>query len=614
LAASRTELRRDGLVALVALLAAAPVLAMPYSPEEWAQLALLRERDLLGALRPFAEVPYFRPLWFLWLKVADLLGLGGGAAHSAVVLAHAGGAVLVRRALAARMGAGAALAGALLLATAPGTASALSWLAAGNKAFTFFFLALGAYGLAVPRGWLATLGFALVSAGGAIACSENGYLTVLLLPLVIASGPPPRRLHLRYAAAAGGIAAALAAVHLCLLSPQATIGDQSRLAELQRAVLGDPLGWLVACADNLGRYFLHGIGLADDAPRAGAYVLLGLAAVAAVWRRLRAPLAGALAVFVVLDFPASFFPGEASRHHAYLPALGAGLVLAMAGLALPARVATAALAVACFLGRGWHRQAEWLRFLTHADQVLASTVEALPEAPLLPEDVVLVNVPHEYRAAFHLRFGRQAKVRSWLYFTFLTTRAQALLPDGLTWPKDSTSIVLEYDGKGIRRTRFAELAARPRAPQAWLLGAIDRFADPALAWAEIVGAQRELTALGRGFESVGEPASPPAGTVAVGAHGILPGPRPGLFWEVEAELAGAGWVVLGWTPLTAIEATQNAWIFQLRPLPWLFTTTVRDLDPPHAERALAVVPVLGFLPAVQLPPGKHRLRVECRPR
>ena len=80
------------------------------------------------------------------------------------------------------------------------------------------------------------------------------------------------------------------------------------------------------------------------------------------------------------------------------------------------------------------------------------------------------------------------------------------------------------------------------------------------------------------------------------------------FWEIEAEVENGRWLILGWLPLK-LPATQEAWIKFLKPLPWLFEVRVSDLDNGKPVDT-PTSPAIGFLPAVWLEPGRHRLRVE----
>lgn len=599
-------------VVLLVLIGAGRVVVFPHSPEGWSQLSLLRSRDLAGCLLPFPEYTYYRPLWFAYLKLCDLLGLDGGPSHAGVVALHAGGVLLLYRVL-RRLGQRPADAcvGAALLGIAPGTAAALSWLAAGNKVFTFFFLALGAVFVTHARRWGGVLAGFVLGGVPAILCSENAYGGVLLLPCLALLHPSrDARFRWRAAIVLGAFLLLASIVHLGVLSPQAGAGRHGQTAVVLASLWADPIGWCRDAAGNCGRYLLHGVGVADDAPIAGLVSLAVLTLLGVLTRRgAGAGLLLLLVAFVLLNVPAALVPGQSARHQAYLPALGAGLIAAWLARWTPARGALVPALGLWFLIQGWAGQNLWSAYLGQAERARRSGLEALPALPS-EGSVVLVNVPHEYRAAFHLRFGPSAKVLDWPAFTILSTRRSILLPAGFRLPEGAGDVVLEYDGWKIRRSSFAELAARERAPPAWFVDRIRAFETPALAWGEILARTSRLSELGLGFRA-GDREARGAGkrTVRVLRHGQ----HPCLHWELEAELETTGWLVLGWFPLH-VPATESAWIFPLHPLPWLFRIVVRDLDRPARTLPVPAQPVLGLLPAIWLETGRHRLRVELLPR
>ncbi|MAE75866.1 MAG: hypothetical protein CMJ85_03230 [Planctomycetes bacterium] len=590
-------------LAAIVLLATARVMAFPYSPEGWNLLATMREVGVLECLLPDPDHgfgPYYRPVWFTYWKCCDVLGLGSGGARTGVAALHVAATLLIYRVLRrTSLAPGSAWTMALLAGIAPGTASALSWFAAGNKVFALFFLALATCLVREanrPRTWWLAAGAAALAIGSA----ENAYLAVPLLPLVaLTTG------HRRAAVVLGGGVLAIAVLHLFVLSPQRSAGVDDRTGQLLAAIGSDAIGWFGSVTDNLGRFFLHGIGVADDASSAGKILL----AILFLWALLvDVPgLGNALGAFLLLNVPATLFPFEASRHQAYLPAIGAGLVLGCVVTRLRgrARIGVTLMCVAACSVQGYRTQSLWQDHLGQAERMLASTETAMPQAP--PTKPILINMPEEYRAAFRLRFGDAVEAQTWPAFLVLSTRSELLVPAEFELPKGSGT-VLEYDGQGVVRTTWDAFRARARAPLAWLAPSIDAFENPARAWDEIVGHDGPLREISRNFVAAPQRGKPGGkATVRLLTKGPLALPSV-RFWEIEAEVENGRWLILGWLPLK-LPATQEAWIKFLKPLPWLFEVRVSDLDNGKPVDT-PTSPAIGFLPAVWLEPGRHRLRVE----
>lgn len=602
----------------VAVLGSAQILSFERTPESWSQLCLLRERTLLGALEAFPEYPYYRPLWFFWLSLADRMGLGGGAAHALPLAMHAGGVALLFSALRhahARL----AFPLAFLAAIAPGLSSALSWLAAGNKCFVFFWLALGVCFLLRVRS-VAAYALALVfSVVPAIASSENGYLACLLLPFVavtLRAGSERRAVRVLASGALALASAGLAALHLFVLSPQRATTADNRVSQLLSAWLADPIASSVAFADNMGRFFLHGVGAADDAARIGAYVLSGVALVAILMRWRSTGVA--LAVFVILNVPASLFPGESSRHHAYLPAIGAALIVGTMLVRVPLRAHALAFVGIFFFARGFEYQRPWADYCAHSARVYDSCVRAMPRMPTAKP--VLFNVPEEYRAAFLLHLGPDCEVRTWPNMTVLTSRSQAALPEGWSAPNEKLR-VLEYDGMRVRASTLGEIAARQRAPAAWWEAEIRAFERPWLAWGEILRSKERLVGNARSFRAAAKRSAASAQDLEsrdlrVTSHGVLDG-EAGLFWDCEIGAGESAWLILPWTPWAAMPTTENAWLFTLAPLPWAFEIQVFDASRagrPGELLEASTHPGYGFLPGIWCDERARKLRIEIRPR
>mgnify|MGYP001197172899 CR=1 FL=1 len=602
----------------VVLLAHARILGFAHTPEDWSQLSLLRERSCLASLLPFDEYPYYRPLWFYWLSVADRSGLSGGLAHLGPLAMHLLGCLAVHRGL-ANIAGGQALALASCIAIAPGLSSALAWLAAGNKAFVFGFLAFGFLLLLRVRGFKAYAAAFFVAALPALMSSENAYLAVLLMPCVALclrprslDGSSSRRL---VGTLGLGLAiTAVALVHLLLLSPQRNAGADDRVGQLLAALRGDPLNLAIGAWENIGRYFAHGVGIGDDLPRFGGTLLIVLACYAVVARsRL---LGMALVFYVILNIPASLFPNESSRHQAYLPALGAGAVAAATMLSLRGVAAycvpvlNLAFLAATFAGYG-----PWADYCKQSENVFESSFTVLPRSPV--EAPLLVNVPMEYRAAFHLRFGRDANVGAWPGLTVLSSADEVLVPADfevrdLALSSKPSGLAIEYDGTRLVRTSLDAILARRRAPLLRCTQSVLPFTRPWLAWGECL-TSFSTAAPARGF--VGAGADSAKGNfervVKLDAHGPLAG-EPGLYWECTIEAGPPAFVVLGWTPWSVLPTTENAWLFTLAPLPWAFKATVFRWLSAWSPSDAQVVPVYGFVPAVHADGGAQRLRVELR--
>ncbi|MCB9880520.1 MAG: hypothetical protein H6832_14190 [Planctomycetes bacterium] len=606
------------LLVVVVLLVHVRVLTFAQTPEGWSQLSLLRQRTWFGSFEPFPEYPYYRPLWFAWLSLADRVGLSGGLAHVGPLLLHLTGVLAVYRAL-VRIAPSQALAIASCVGIAPGLTGAMSWLAAGNKAFVFGFLAIGFAILLRVRSGLAYALAVLLGAMPAIASSENGYLAVLLFPLT-ALALRPRTFESAKLRIAGSLVifvtiAACSLVHLLVLSPQRSAGAESRVVQLIADTREDPIGSIVAALENFGRFFAHGIGVGENLPWVGALLLAALTIYAIVSRR-RALLV-AIAIFVVLNVPASLFRGESSRHHAYLPAIGAAACIATFVCSFRGGLWVLPLVQVFFIGRTFELQRPWADYCAQSQRIYESSIDVLRDEPL--EVPLLINVPIEYRAAFHLRFGAAAKVSDWPSATVLSSRDTILLPEDFRAPdadRPSRS-VLEYDGSRLVRTTLGEVLGRRRAPRAFCVDTVRRFERPWLAWGETLRSFSPFSGEAVGFEASPQSVHEASFVrrVDLDGHGPLNG-EVGLYWECTVAAGAPCYVVLGWTPWSVLPTTENAWLFTLEPLPWAFTTkTFHVTDGPHgswAETNAAVLPVYGFLPAVPVDEAGQRLRVELR--
>ena len=594
------------LVLAVVLLATARIATFAFSPEGWSQLSLLDSRGFLGSLAPLPEYPYWRPVWFAYLKLVAWTGVAGGMAHIPVLILHACTSLLILQVLTI---AGAtrwtAIVTATLCGITPGAVGALAWLAAGNKIFVAFFLALGVVTILRARSWRSCLAGTLGCAVLAIGSAENAYLCAVLFPatVLVKFAHAPNAPRIAQATGLGVLCLAVGLTHLAW-STQSTMNTDGRVGQLIAAIGSDPAHWARSVLGNLGRYFLHALGIADNAPRAGAIALALLAVVAVSLRR--ASIALALALFVILNVPASLFPGESSRHHAYLPAIGAVSIAVSILRLLPAKTWLASALGLWFVVGGWRGQSLWERYLSRADAVYTSAQALIPEVSHASH-VMLLNVPMEYGAAFHKLLGDTADIDKWQHWTIPTTRSSGLYPRGFTSSLSDETVLIEYDGTRLRRVTQKQLATRTRAPQAWLAARVEPFDDPVLAWSEILASTLPIDRLWKGSTRASRSGkAPPQGSVRVLAHGFAPGPR--VYWDIDARLGSAAWVVLGWTP-RILPATENAWLFTLAPLPWLFEVRVRDRE---TKRRVAppIHPVLGWLPAVWLEPGIHHLRVE----
>ncbi|MCA8970654.1 MAG: hypothetical protein KDC95_12750 [Planctomycetes bacterium] len=606
------------LLVVVVLLVHVRVLTFAQTPEAWSQLSLLRGRTWLGSFEPFPEYPYYRPLWFAWLSLADRVGLSGGLAHVGPLLLHLTGVLAVYRAL-ARITPTKAFAIASCVGIAPGLTGAMSWLAAGNKAFVFGFLAIGFAILLRVRSATSYALAVLFGAIPAIASSENGYLAVLLFPFTVLA-LRPRTFESVMVRVVGSVAllvtiASCSLVHLLVLSPQRTAGAESRVAQLFADTRTDPIGSIVAAVENFGRFFAHGIGVGDNLPWIGAVLLAALTVYAIVSKR-RALLV-AIAIFVVLNVPASLFRGESSRHHAYLPAIGAAACIATFVCGFRGGMWVLPLVQVFFIGRTFELQRPWADYCSQSQRIYESSVEVLRDEPL--EIPLLVNVPMEYRAAFHLRFGAAAKVSEWPSATVLSSRDTILLPEDFRAPDVDRPkrMVIEYDGSRLVRTTLEQVLGRKRSPLAFCVDTVRSFERPWLAWAETLRTFSPFSGEAIGFESSPEPVHDASFVrrVDLDGHGPLTG-EVGLYWECTIAEGEPCYVVLGWTPWSVLPTTENAWLFTLEPLPWAFTARTFHAKGGSQEgwaiTDTTVLPVYGFLPAVPVGNAAQRLRVELR--
>jgi hypothetical protein len=382
----------------------------------------------------------------------------------------------------------------------------------------------------------------------------------------------------------------------------------------------------MAFTENLGRYFLFAGGFAVDAGPLGAVVLLILLGLALLEMRQGRPEHGrallwALAFYVVANLPASLFAGESSRHHAYLPAMGAAPVYLFTVLLLPRRAWEIVLALlfAIFFVSTLSEQKLWMTYLDHSESVRESSLEVFDESPV-GQRVACLNMPFEYRAAFVLRWQGQEEIAKWPDFCVMTTRKSWLPPKGVSLPEGDAGLWVEYDGKGLRRGRLADLARRTPAPRAWFHDVLRPFPEPVLRWGQILDSEEPLQDLpwsqsprvGRGLPARPADASE-SGTGKSERLRIdkeeFGSPTTFVYaWEVETRTTDWRWLVLGWSPLS-LPTTENVGLFTLKTLPWLFEARVIDRDTGDPLE-IEVLPVLGLLPALRLPPGQHSLRVE----
>ena len=603
------------------------VLGMGFSPEDWTIAGFLQDRNLLTVFAPVADYPYFRPIWFAWLELCHMLGMGGGLMHLGPLVAHVLGLWGLHRLLRnTPLGFFGALALIFLAGLAPGTAPALSWLAAGNKAFVFAAMIWGLVLLReVENGGVFLLAL-LPATILPLGMSENAYMMCALYPLGLLL-PGEGRKSPTDALIAMGVALVFCLGQLAMLPPPPE-GMVSRASELQAAWAGDPPGAALAFGDNLGRFFLFGIGLATNQARLGLGILLTilLLALLETWRgrpQRGHALLWSLALYGVANLPASLFPGEASRHHAYLPAIGAAPVLLCLVLLLPRRAWEMALALvlALFFVRTIHEQGLWGRYLDHSERIYQSSIDVLPEYPE-GEPILCLNMPIEYRAAFALRLGHRKEILAWPDFCVMTTRRSWLPPKGVSLPEGDQGIWIEYDGEKLRRTHPSVLRKREVSPRAWFADTLRPFPSRILQWGETLSSEEPLERLpwtSSPDVGLGLAARPPdAATTQAGKTERLridkeEFGRPGSFvyaWEVEAQTIDWRWLVLGWSPLS-LPTTENVGLFHLTPLPWLFDVRIQDRTSGKPV-SMQVEPVLGLLPALRLPPGKHSLRIELR--
>ncbi|HHI79487.1 MAG TPA: hypothetical protein ENK02_05870 [Planctomycetes bacterium] len=590
------------------------ILFFPLSPEDWVDRMRLGEASYGRVLLPFGDYPYYRPLWFLYLRACTGWGLPGGLSHMGPILAHLLAARILwgwlrEKGLSTRESFFCAL-GVML---APGTAAALSWLAAGNKAMTFFFLILGLSRILRAERAAGALAWALATILLALGCSENAYMAVLLLPGALWWRGRERG-WAAWTAGAGLLLTLLPALLHLWLSPQGSGLEEGRLGQLLGAVGADPLGWFVSVLGNLGGFFFHGLGLPWGPGWLRAGLLPALLLLALIWgRRARGAALLGLLAFVLLNVPASFFPGESSRHQGYLPALGAGLSLL--GFAWRFRKGAALGTfgmgmVFFFLMGNLREQALFSRYLHQADRVLASIRKLAPslekgEAPLL------LNVPVEYRAGFLMVLGKECRIDKWPSVLWMTTRSTGLFPDTLASLPEGLRI-LEYRGGRIVFVTKKELLARRSRDTAWFLDRLSAFPGPVLALGPITGSEVPLQRIGWSLYARGSSHGfrVPRGSLSLARRRDLPNKDSLVIWEVKGELEEPGWLVLAWVP-EWFPPTERARLFVLEPFPWPFEVEVETLEGKKVP-ASALRPVLGFFPALPLGPGSFHLRVRLK--
>ena len=598
------------------------LLSFPLSPEDWVDRMRLGGVSYGRILRPFGDYPYYRPLWFLYLRFCAGWGLPGGLSHFGPLLAHLlAGRILWGWMRARGLSVRAGFFWALGLMLAPGTAAALSWLAAGNKAFTFFFLLWGVSRILRAEGSGAALGWGLVAMLLALGCSENAYMGVLVLPLALwyrggelrGAGSAARGWGVGIFGLGFGLMLVPALLHLGA-SPQVGSPDGDRLGQLLAAMGGDPLGWLVSVLGNLGGFFLHGLGLPWGPGWVRAGVLPVLLVLALIWgRRARVAALWGLVGFLLLNVPASFFPGESSRHHGYLPALGAGLLLLGFAWRWRKTRGMQALGMAMvffFLVGNLREQALFSRYLRQADSVLASIRKLAPR--LKPgETPLLLNVPVEYRAGLLWVLGKDRSVSKWPSVLWMTTQSTGLFPDKLAALPENLRI-LEYRGDRLAFVTKKGLLARHRRETAWLLDSLSPFPDRVLALGPITGSEAPLDRLGWSLYASGtsHKSRPPKGILRFAHRRDLPNKGVLVSWEVRGEMEEKGWLVLGWVP-EWFPPTERARLFVLEPFAWPFEIEVESLTGAKIP-ASAARPVLGFFPALPLGPGSFHLRVRLK--
>jgi len=623
-----SRLRIPALLILLGLLVHGPVLGFPGSPEDWVDGIRLREAGWLEVLLPLESYTYYRPLWFLLLKIREAFGIGEAAFHALPLFLHLGGALLVRSILRG-LGSGelTAFLGAAFALCAPGTVGALSWLAAGNKACVFFFLALGLRSALLARSPRASFVGALLGFVAALGCAENAYLGILLLPLGLAlrgragrESPPAGRPSRSLAPALGLFAATLALGILHLGAIPGEGGKGGRLGELLSALGSDPIAWLGRVGGNLERYFLHGIGVAHDGQAGFLFLGLFLAALLAA-RRWAAGLAWALGIFLLSNFPASFFPGENSKHQAYLPALGAGLVLAALLARLPARmrVVLGLLVLGLWVPRSRAFQAPWGHFL-RVSEGLRADLHALARARAGGAPPLLWNLPFDYLPALREVLGPDVEVEKWPRVFVPTTRRGILLPRSLDLAKAGGIEIWEYRGSRVEAVSLKEILARKPAPRAWLLDHLEACPDPVFLVGPMAGSELPLESLpwtleperAREAESGTAPAVPGEGPAAVFELREEPGGETGGFvwsWRVRGRCTRPTWLVLAWDP-TPLPVTETVRTFDLEALPWLFRLEITGAA--GREVRLPVVPVLGVFPAIRLGRGPFDFRARLK--
>ncbi len=607
---------------LVLGLCLAWLLTFPLSPEDWVDRMRLTGVPYGRVLLPFGDYPYYRPLWFLYLRFCAGWGLPGGVAHLGPILAHLfAGRILWRWLRAGGLSVRAGFLCALGVMLAPGTAAALSWLAAGNKAFTFLFLLWGVSRILRAERAAAALGWGLVAMLLGLGCSENAYMGVLVLPLALwyrgrelrGTGGCAQGWGAKVWGAGFGLLLVPALLHLGA-SPQAGSMEGDRLGQLLAAMGGDPLGWMGSVLGNLGGFLLHGLGLPWGLAWVRAGVLPVLFLLAIFWgREARGGALWGLVAFVLLNVPASFFPGESSRHHGYLPALGAGLLLL--GFAWRWRKTHGMQALGMgmvffFLVGNLREQALFSRYLQQADSVLASIRKLTPQ--LGPaETPLLINVPVEYRAGFLWVLGKDRPVAKWPSVLWMTTQSTGLFPDKLTALPQNLRMI-EYRGDHLAFVTKKELLTRRRKETAWLLDSLSPFPGRVLALGPITGNRAPLDRLGWSLYAEGVPhkSRPPKGILRLAQRRDLPSKGVLVSWEVRGEMVEAGWLVLAWVP-EWFPPTERARLFVLEPFPWPFEVEVECLVGAKILPS-AVRPVLGFFPALPLDPGPFHLRVQLK--
>ena len=578
----------------------------------------LGEVSYSRVLLPFADYPYYRPLWFLYLRFCAGWDLPGGVAHLGPLLAHLfAGKILWVFLRDQGIQARARFFCVLGVMLAPGTAAALSWLAAGNKALTFFFLLLGVTRILRAERGGAALGWGLVAMFLALGCSENAYMGVPVFLLALWWRGRERGWSGRIWIGGAGLLLLSAILHL-MVSPQGGGAGENRLGQLLSAMGEDPMGWMVSVFGNLSGFFLHGLGLpwapewVPDWVRIG--LIPGIFLLGLIWGRgaRRAALLGCVA-FVLLNVPASFFPGESSRHQGYLPALGAGLMLLGFAWRWKRTRGMQAFGIGMFLfliGGNLKEQFLYKRYLQQADSVLSSIRRLAPQLRA-GDPPLLLNLPVEYRAGLQWVLGKRFDVAKWPSVLWMTTQSSGLFPEKLAGLPEDLKI-LEYQGDHLAFvTKKALLARRSRAT-AWLLDKLSPFPDPVLALGPITGSTAPLNRLGWSLYVQGHSHKSrlAKGILRLAHRRDVPSKGVLVSWELQGEMEEDGWLVLGWVP-EGFPPTERARLFVLKPFPWPFDLEVDCLEGAKVSASEAR-PVLGLFPALPLAPGPFHLRVRLK--